>query len=100
MGKKRKSRSNLQAGANEPQNETFADSEDEFYTHRDKILLDETPVAKRRRKIEEQDHDLQPSDEEVLRANISSEEDFDEEFDSSENDDSGERRGCRRRRSL
>ena len=88
MGKKRKSRSNLQAGANEPQNETFADSEDEFYTHRDKILLDETPVAKRRRKIEEQDHDLQPSDEEVLRANISSEEDFDEEFDSSENDDS------------
>lgn len=71
MGKKRKSRS---GGANVeklerteyPVNETFDDSEDEFYAHRDKILVDEAPAAKRRRKLEEQYADLQPSDEEVF----------------------------------
>ena len=49
-----------------PVNETFDDSEDEFYAHRDKILVDEAPAAKRRRKLEEQYADLQPSDEEVF----------------------------------
>lgn len=71
MGKKRKSGSGgpgpQKHGAYEhPIDETFDDSEDEFYSHRDKILLDETPVAKRRRKLEEQDADLQPSEEEVF----------------------------------
>ena len=88
MGKKRKSRTSLHAGATEAPGETFADSEDEFYLHRDNILLDETPVAKRRRKIEEQDEGLQPSDEEILRAEVSGEEGFDEESDSSNNNDS------------
>ncbi len=50
-----------------PVDETFDDSEDDFYSHRDKILLDEGPAAKRRRKLEEQHADLQPSDEEVFR---------------------------------
>ncbi|EXJ86903.1 hypothetical protein A1O3_03857 [Capronia epimyces CBS 606.96] len=47
--------------------ETFNDSEDEFFAGRDKILLDEGPAAKRRRRIEEQEKDLQPSDEEVYQ---------------------------------
>jgi len=34
-------------------NTTFTDSEDEFEAGRDRILLDETPEAKRRRKSEE-----------------------------------------------
>ena len=35
-------------------NEEFADSEDEFFVGRDKILLKEGPTSKRRRKIEEE----------------------------------------------
>ena len=71
MAKKRKSRSGgpgpqQHSGYEDPIDETFDDSEDEFYSHRDKILLDESPVAKRRRKLEEQDADLQPSEEEVF----------------------------------
>lgn len=34
--------------------ETFDDSEDEFQTGRDQILLDEAPDAKRRRKVIEE----------------------------------------------
>ena len=34
--------------------EDVADSEDEFHINRDKILLDEGPAHKRRRKIEEE----------------------------------------------
>ena len=34
--------------------EDVADSEDEFFINRDKILLDEGPVQKKRRKIEEE----------------------------------------------
>lgn len=34
--------------------ERFADSEDEFFAGRDKILLDEGPASKRRRKLDEQ----------------------------------------------
>ncbi|KAI4198815.1 MAG: hypothetical protein LQ350_005056 [Teloschistes chrysophthalmus] len=46
--------------------EDVADSEDEFFTNRDKILLDEGPAQKKRRKVEEEDALLEPSDEEVL----------------------------------
>ncbi|KAH7130738.1 Sas10 C-terminal domain-containing protein [Dendryphion nanum] len=46
--------------------EDIADSEDEFLSNREKILLDEGPIAKRQRKHEEEDKFLQPSDEEVL----------------------------------
>lgn len=34
--------------------EDVADSEDEFFINRDKILLEEGPVQKRRRKLEEE----------------------------------------------
>jgi len=54
--------------------ETFEDSEDEFYAGQDKILLEEEHAAKRRRKIEEHDHDLQPSDEEVFEEDGSDDE--------------------------
>lgn len=43
----------------------FNDSEDEFYAGRDRILLQEEPAAKRQRRLQEQEHDLQPSDEEI-----------------------------------
>ncbi|CZR65465.1 related to SAS10 protein, involved in silencing [Phialocephala subalpina] len=46
--------------------EDVADSEDEFHINRDKVMLDEGPDAKRRRKWQEEDADLEPSDEEVL----------------------------------
>jgi U3 small nucleolar RNA-associated protein 3 len=79
MGKKRKAgrRMNGQSSRGDDENvpavqtkydinEEFADSEDEFFAQRDRILLDEAPVAKRRRKIEEEERFLEPSDEEVL----------------------------------
>ncbi|ERF74600.1 hypothetical protein EPUS_00730 [Endocarpon pusillum Z07020] len=53
-------------------NETFADSEDEFFAGRDQILLDDGPSSKRR-KLHEDDAFLQLSDEEVL--------DYDEDDD-------------------
>ncbi|KAL2068460.1 hypothetical protein VTL71DRAFT_16558 [Oculimacula yallundae] len=53
-----------------------ADSEDEFHINRDKVLLDDGPDAKRRRKYQEEDAELEPSDEEVL--GYSSESDDDE----------------------
>lgn len=67
MGKKRKA-SGRTATANVPKEfdpedgklgpidtyEDVADSEDEFHINRDKILLDEGPDAKRRRKWEEE----------------------------------------------
>jgi U3 small nucleolar RNA-associated protein 3 len=86
MGKKRKSRSSGATAKPEDDhryapNETFDDSEDEFYTHRDKILLDEAPAAKRRRKIEEEAADLGPSDEEVY-----ADEEVEEDFDDAEDD--------------
>ena len=65
MGKKRKSggRSSGQPPDETPLhdgkikydiNEEFADSKDEFFAGRDKILLDEGPTSKRRRKVEEE----------------------------------------------
>ncbi|RVX67549.1 hypothetical protein B0A52_08902 [Exophiala mesophila] len=46
----------------------FDDSEDEFYAGRDQILLADEPAAKRQKLLQEQEHDLQPSDEEVYDA--------------------------------
>ncbi|KAL1962692.1 hypothetical protein VTN77DRAFT_9236 [Rasamsonia byssochlamydoides] len=71
-------------------NETFDDSEDEFIAGRDQILLEEGPEAKRRRKLEEDEELLQPSDEEVLGYEDASEDDLDEEEDYDEDDDDGE----------
>ncbi|KAK5171572.1 hypothetical protein LTR04_001596 [Oleoguttula sp. CCFEE 6159] len=51
------------------------DSEDEFHVNRDRILLDEAPEAKRRRKWQEQ----APSDEEVLAYSSASDDDGVEE---------------------
>ncbi|KAG0648206.1 U3 snoRNA-associated 11 [Hyphodiscus hymeniophilus] len=55
--------------------EDVADSEDEFHIQRDKVLLDEAPDAKRRRKWAEEDAELEPSDEEVLGYSSAEEED-------------------------
>ncbi|KAL9576024.1 MAG: hypothetical protein Q9212_007457, partial [Teloschistes hypoglaucus] len=59
--------------------EDVADSEDEFFINRDKILLDEGPAQKKRRKVEEEE----PSDEEVLSepSDISDLDDEDSEDD-------------------
>ncbi|KAI5287671.1 hypothetical protein KEM54_005830 [Ascosphaera aggregata] len=46
-------------------NETFDNSEDEFETGRDQILLEEAPDAKRRRKLQEDEEVFQESDEDV-----------------------------------
>ena len=46
--------------------EDVADSDDDFHINRDKVLLDEEPQAKRRRRVQEHEEFLQPSDEEVL----------------------------------
>ncbi|KAL8828613.1 MAG: hypothetical protein Q9170_006524 [Blastenia crenularia] len=46
--------------------EDVADSEDEFFINRDKVLLEEGSAQKRRRKLEEDEALLEPSDEEVL----------------------------------
>lgn len=54
--------------------ETFNDSEDEFYAARDKISFDEGPEARRRNKRAEQDRDIQQSDEEILEYNESGDE--------------------------
>ncbi|KAL8670617.1 MAG: hypothetical protein Q9168_004848 [Polycauliona sp. 1 TL-2023] len=78
MGKKRKSsgqklgRSSANGSTKDDSRQTIntyedvADSEDEFFINRDKVLLDEGPVQKKRRKIQEEDALLEPSDEEVL----------------------------------
>ncbi|KAH7393632.1 Sas10 C-terminal domain-containing protein [Cadophora sp. MPI-SDFR-AT-0126] len=59
--------------------EDVADSEDEFHINRDKVLLDEGPDAKRRRKWQEEDAGLEPSDEEVLGYSSESDDDGDVE---------------------
>lgn len=62
--------------------EDVANSEDEFHINRDMVLLDETPEAKRRRKVQEKEQFLEPSDEEVLGYEEPSDEDeFYEEED-------------------
>ncbi|EED24185.1 Sas10/Utp3 family protein [Talaromyces stipitatus ATCC 10500] len=62
-------------------NETFDNSEDEFIAGRDQILLEDGPEAKRRRKLQEEEADLQPSDEEVLGYDDEEEEDEDDEYE-------------------
>ncbi|KAH7321989.1 Sas10 C-terminal domain-containing protein [Rhexocercosporidium sp. MPI-PUGE-AT-0058] len=57
--------------------EDVADSEDEFHINRDKVLLDEGPDAKRRRKWQEDDAALELSDEEVLGYSSGSDDDDD-----------------------
>ena len=78
MGKRRKSSGRRQEGPAGPNLdvgssrkrirdfEDVADSDDEFHLNRDRVLLDEEPEAKRRRKWQEQEEFLEPSDEEVL----------------------------------
>jgi U3 small nucleolar RNA-associated protein 3 len=67
MGKKRKSSRSGNGATSEPkddmemattakydQDETFADSQDEFFTGKDEIMLEEGPSRKRRKQIEEE----------------------------------------------
>ncbi|KIW94348.1 uncharacterized protein Z519_05664 [Cladophialophora bantiana CBS 173.52] len=85
MSKKRKAVRVVETSARRPQNdrydadETFNDSEDEFFAGRDKVLLDEEPSAKRRRKLQEQGRDLEPSDEEVYQEQATEDESEDDE---------------------
>ncbi|KAI9036426.1 something about silencing 10 family protein [Aspergillus affinis] len=59
--------------------ERFDDSEDEFQTGRDQVLLDEAPDAKRRRKLIEDEQAIQPSDEEVMGYESVDEDDLDDD---------------------
>ncbi|KAJ5938090.1 hypothetical protein N7454_004432 [Penicillium verhagenii] len=72
--------------------ERFDDSEDEFQAGRDQILLDEAPEAKRRRRVAQDEEDLQDSEEEVLGYDDDEDEDDfqDEEDSEDEYDDMGE----------
>ncbi|KZF26465.1 hypothetical protein L228DRAFT_242942 [Xylona heveae TC161] len=69
--------------------EDVADSEDDFHMGRDKILLEEGPNEKRRRKLQEEEKFLQPSDEEVLNygSSESEPEDDQDDYDEDEGDD-------------
>lgn len=93
MGKKRKA-SSLDAHAPNGPNmdvgearkrirnyEDVADSGDEFEMSRDKILVDEDPVAKRRKKVREEEEFLEDEDEEVLDYSENEDEDEDEDVD-------------------
>ncbi|KAI5251152.1 hypothetical protein E4T42_04554 [Aureobasidium subglaciale] len=61
--------------------EDVAGSDDEFHINRDKVMLDDGPEAKRRRKVQEEEEFLELSDEEVLGYSEPSEaeDDFEEE---------------------
>ncbi|KAK4922359.1 something about silencing protein 10 [Elasticomyces elasticus] len=67
--------------------ETFDDSQDDFFQGRDKVLLEQSADTKRRNKLIEQEKDLQPSDEEVLGYGGSEEEDVSEEASEADSDD-------------
>ncbi|KAK2760736.1 hypothetical protein FQN54_001972 [Arachnomyces sp. PD_36] len=100
MGKKRKAGRGLGQKAEDrgdefekskfAADEQFLDSEDEFQAGRDRVLLDERPEAKRRRKLEEQEEFFQESDEEVLGYDAESAEDDDIYDMDDEEDDMGE----------
>ncbi|KPI35958.1 uncharacterized protein AB675_10418 [Cyphellophora attinorum] len=92
MGKKRKARAPIgHLNSAVEQNDTFNDSEDDFVTGREKILLDEGPAAKRRRRLEEEDAELLPSDEEVFGDGLVSDDDDDaEDLLDEPDDDAGE----------
>ncbi|KAJ5561862.1 hypothetical protein N7461_000623 [Penicillium sp. DV-2018c] len=68
--------------------ERFDDSEDEFQTGRDEILLEEGPETKRRRRVAEDEELIQPSDEEILGYE-SADDDEDVEEEDDEYDDMG-----------
>lgn len=87
MAKKRKAgRASQQAVPDRTErydvDERFDDSEDEFFAGRDKVLLDEAPAAKRVRRLEEQEEQLQSSDEEVYQdAHADVEDDLEDDDD-------------------
>ncbi|KAJ5180621.1 hypothetical protein N7492_003831 [Penicillium capsulatum] len=97
MGKKRKAGGRPASKADAPARtkfdveERFDDSEDEFQTGRDKILLEEAPEAKRRRRVAEDEAMFQPSDEEILGYESVDDDEDDledgEDFDENEYDD-------------
>ncbi|KAE8368329.1 Sas10 C-terminal domain-containing protein [Aspergillus caelatus] len=70
--------------------ERFDDSEDEFQTGRDQVLLEEEPEAKRRRKVAQEEEMLQPSDEEIMGYESVDEDDLEDDEDMDEVDDYGE----------
>lgn len=71
--------------------EDVADSDDEFHLNKDKVLLDEQPDAKRRRKQQEDEDFLNQSDEEVLGQSDS--EDEDDYESAEEHQDAGSQSG-------
>ncbi|ETN41592.1 uncharacterized protein HMPREF1541_03528 [Cyphellophora europaea CBS 101466] len=85
MAKKR-TRARADAAPARAANETFDNSEDEFIKGRDQILFDEGPAAKRRRKLEEEDAELLPSDEEVFKDNLPSDEEEEQDVDGASED--------------
>ncbi|OAX79945.1 hypothetical protein ACJ72_05736 [Emergomyces africanus] len=99
MGKKRKANRSSSAKQSAPDQNSrfsadarFTDSEDEFEQSRDRILLEEAPEAKRRRKLAEQEDFFQASDEEVLGYQSESidDEDLDDDDDDVGDDDDDE----------
>ncbi|KAF2768012.1 hypothetical protein EJ03DRAFT_138358 [Teratosphaeria nubilosa] len=61
--------------------EDVADSDDEFHMNRDELLLGEDRDTKRRRKAQEEEEFIQPSDEEVLDYSEDEAEDSDDQGD-------------------
>lgn len=59
--------------------EDLADSEEEYFINKDKILLEDEPRSKRLKRQQEEDDFLEPSDEEIL--------DFDDESEEGEDSD-------------
>ncbi|KAI2728549.1 hypothetical protein CBS147354_2469 [Penicillium roqueforti] len=71
--------------------ERFDDSEDDFQTGRDQILLEEGPEAKRRRRVAEEEELIQPSDEEILGyESIDEDDDLEDSEEDDEYDDMGQ----------
>ncbi|KAJ5351569.1 hypothetical protein N7452_000543 [Penicillium brevicompactum] len=71
--------------------ERFDDSEDEFQTGRDQVLLDERPEAKRRRRVAEEEELIQPSDEEILGyESVDEDDDLEDEEEQDDDDDMGQ----------
>ncbi|KAI9802001.1 MAG: hypothetical protein M1825_003057 [Sarcosagium campestre] len=64
--------------------EDVADSDDEFAIARDKVLLEESPAEKRKRKWQEEDAILEPSDEEVFAYPSEPSEDEDEGYEAND----------------
>ncbi|EHA17967.1 Sas10/Utp3 protein [Aspergillus niger ATCC 1015] len=70
--------------------ERFDDSEDEFQTGRDQILLEEAPEAKRRRRVAEEEELLQASDEEIMGYEDDDDDEDDLDLDDEEDLDEGD----------